>query len=79
MPTEVDDRGRITIPKEERERLGIKPGSKVQLRREERGLVIEKSTTQKELIKELKGCIKVPTEEKITPESIKTIWEKEKK
>jgi AbrB family looped-hinge helix DNA binding protein len=29
---EIDDRGRITIPKQERDRLGLKPGEKVVIR-----------------------------------------------
>lgn len=38
---EIDNRGRITIPKEERERLGLTPGKKALIREKDGVLIIK--------------------------------------
>ena len=69
----VDDRGRILIPKEIRDRLGLQPGSPARLEVEEGRLVITPPLSPEEFIRRMEGCI---TEGKpITdPLKLKEIW-----
>lgn len=69
----MDERGRITIPKEERERLGLKPGEKLKVIERDGELIIRKIISPDIFIKELKGCIK-NEEGQIDPLDIKKIW-----
>ena len=72
---ELDDRGRITIPANIREKLGLKSGDKISLRIDsDKSITLRKAPSLNELEKELIGCITVPSSEKITVESIKGIW-----
>jgi len=72
---ELDDRGRITIPANIREKLGLKSGDKISVRIEsDKSITLRKAPSLNELEKELIGCITVPSSEKITVESIKGIW-----
>ena len=71
---EIDERGRITIPKEERERLGLKPGEKLIIIERDGELIIRKAITPDDLIKNLKGCIK-KEEGQLNPLELKDIWE----
>ena len=71
---EIDDRGRITIPKEKREKMGFRPGQKVIIREKNGDLVIRKAISVDDFIKELKGCVAVEGD-KIDPLKIKGIWE----
>ena len=70
---EIDNRGRITIPKEERERLGLTPGKKVLIREKDGFLIIKRFISPKKFISELKGCITVE-EHHINPLKLKEIW-----
>lgn len=72
---EIDDRGRITLPKEIREKLHLRSGEKLTIKTESNNLITLRKTPSKEKIfKELVGCITTSKEEKPTPESIKGIW-----
>ena len=72
---ELDDRGRITIPANIREKLGLKSGDKISVRIDsDKSITLRKAPSLNELEKELIGCITVPSSEKITVESIKGIW-----
>ena len=74
---EVDERGRVTLPSKIREKLLIRPGDKLTIKVDpDNSIKIKKSPTKEELISELVGCITTPSEEKITPEMIKSIWTK---
>jgi len=70
---EIDDRGRITIPKEERERLGLTPGQKAIIREKDGALIIKRFISSEKFISELKACITVEAHE-INPLELKSIW-----
>lgn len=70
---EIDDRGRITIPKEERERLGLTPGKKVLIREKDGALIIKRFVSPDKFISELKGCITIK-EHKVDPLKLKEMW-----
>lgn len=71
---ELDERGRITIPKEEREKLGLKAGEKLILVERDGELILTKVVDSEQLIKNLKGCI-TDKEDQIDPLELKKIWE----
>ncbi len=70
---EIDDRGRITIPKEERERLGLTPGRKILIREKDGALIIKRFVSPDNFISELKGCITIK-EHRIDPLKLKEMW-----
>lgn len=73
----VDKKGRIVIPRQLREGLGLHEGAKVRLALEERKIVIMRPVAPEEFIREMEGCIKegspIP---KIDPLELKKIWER---
>lgn len=72
---EMDERGRVTIPSKIREKLKISAGDTLAITvKSGNSIVIRKSPTKAQIIENLVGCIKVPMEEKPTPELIKSIW-----
>ena len=74
---EIDDRGRLTLPSKIREKLLIKSGDKLSIKvNTDNSITIKKSPTKDQIFKDLVGCITTPTEEKVTPEMIKSIWKK---
>ena len=74
----IDDKGRILIPKEARERVGLKAGGKARLKIEEEKPIITPPVSPEEFIKELEDCIKEGTPV-IDPLDLKKIWEPKKK
>ncbi len=70
---EIDERGRITIPKEERERLGLTPGKKVLIREKDGALIIKRFVSPDKFISELKGCVTIK-DHRIDPLKLKEIW-----
>ena len=70
---EIDERGRITIPKEERERLGLTPGRKILIREKDGALIIKRFVSPDKFISELKGCITIK-EHRIDPLKLKEMW-----
>ena len=74
--TIVDDRGRITLPQEMRDALGLQPGKEVRVERVENGIVIRRAISKEEFIEKLEGCVdssKVAGK-RIDPLKIKDIW-----
>lgn len=71
----VDDRGRILIPKELREKVGLKPGSGARLEVKNGQIIITPPSSPKDFIREMVGFM---VEGKATgdPLKLKHIWEK---
>ncbi|MFQ6123392.1 MAG: AbrB/MazE/SpoVT family DNA-binding domain-containing protein [Candidatus Heimdallarchaeota archaeon] len=68
----IDDRGRVTIPKEDRDRAGIKVGDKLRIKVERKKIILEKVVNADTLIAELEGCIQTPGD--VDPLDLKKIW-----
>jgi AbrB family looped-hinge helix DNA binding protein len=69
---EIDERGRVTIPKELREKTGLKPKARVRITAGKNGVKIEKAVDLSDFINELRGCITVKGD--IDPLRLKEIW-----
>ena len=73
----IDTKGRIVIPRQLREKLNLREGSKVRLTLEEGKIVIIRPITPEEFIHEMEGSVKegspIP---KINPLELKKIWER---
>ncbi len=74
----VDEKGRILIPKEAREKVGLQAGGKAKLRIENEKIIITPPVSPEEFIKELEGCIKEGTSV-IDPLELKKMWEQKMK
>ena len=72
---EIDERGRITIPKELREKTGLKPKARVRITARKNGVSIEKAIDLSDFIDELRGCITIKSD--IDPMRLKEIWRTE--
>lgn len=70
----LDDKGRILIPKEAREKIGLQAGGKARLKIEDEKIIIMPPISPEDFIKELEGCIKEGTPT-INPLDMKKIWE----
>jgi len=57
MKTRVTERGQITIPKDVRERLGIRPGQVLEVR-EEDGRIVAVKSLQEEPVKSVTGVLR---------------------
>lgn len=71
---EIDERGRLTLPSKVRKKLGIKTGDKLTVTTSSDKIILYKKPSKEIIFNELVGCIKIPSEETPTPESIKKIW-----
>ena len=69
---EIEERGRILIPKELREEMKLKSGQKLLIERRGKEIIMKPSINSKEFVSELRGCVK---KSKIKPMEIKKIWE----
>ncbi len=69
---EIDDRGRVTIPKELREKTGLRAKARVRITAEKNVVKIEKAIDLNDFITELKGCITMKGD--IDPLRLKEIW-----
>lgn len=69
---EIDERGRVTIPKEIRERTGLKTGDRVRISAKKDGVTIERVVSLDTFIAELRGCITVESD--LDPLRLKEIW-----
>ena len=71
----VDDRGRITLPQEVRDSLGLQPGQEVHVEVSERGLLLRRATTRDEFIERLEGCVdSARTGRRDDPLKVKDMW-----
>ncbi|HXV74775.1 MAG TPA: AbrB/MazE/SpoVT family DNA-binding domain-containing protein [Candidatus Polarisedimenticolaceae bacterium] len=66
MRSTIDAAGRIVIPKEIRDRLGLDGGRVVEIREREGRIEIEAATTSISLVKRAEGSVAV-AEEKLPP------------
>jgi len=71
----IDDRGRILIPKEIRDALGLHPGSSARLEMGKDRLIITPPVSQEKFIKEMEGFI-TEGDAKVDPLKLKEIWGK---
>jgi AbrB family looped-hinge helix DNA binding protein len=55
--TKVDSKGRIVLPKEVRERLGITPGTEVDIRQEDGKAVVEPEDNPEQIIERMEQLI----------------------
>ena len=70
--TEMDERGRVTIPKEEREKAGLRSGDQLQVKATKGRVTIEKQVDLNTFLTELRGCITVKGD--LDPLRLKEIW-----
>jgi AbrB family looped-hinge helix DNA binding protein len=74
----VDCKGRLLIPKEVREGVGLQLGGKARLKVQNETIVIMPPISPEEFIKEMEGCIKEGTPT-INPLELKKMWEPARK
>jgi AbrB family looped-hinge helix DNA binding protein len=53
----IDEKGRVTIPQEAREALGLGPGADVRIGVEDDRIVIQPQVSREEFIEVMEGCI----------------------
>jgi len=70
--TEIDERGRVTIPKGAREKAGLRSGDHLQVEASKGIVTLKKDIDFKTFVKELRGCITVKGE--LDPLRLKEIW-----
>lgn len=79
MSTTIDERGRVLIPKEMREALGLRPGTQVHLETDGSTVRVRPALTHDDLLDRVIGAITDetadPDAEPIDPLEIKRIWE----
>lgn len=63
----VDSKGRIVLPKEVRERLGIDPGTEVEVREEEGKAVVEPEDDPGEIVRRMKQLISEASADRDAP------------
>lgn len=63
MRSAVDAAGRVVIPRELRERLGLVPGRPVEIRERDSRIEIEPAVTSMAFVRRSGGCLALPEEE----------------
>ncbi|MEM2276805.1 MAG: AbrB/MazE/SpoVT family DNA-binding domain-containing protein, partial [Thermoproteota archaeon] len=58
---DVDDKGRVLIPKEVRDKVGLKTGGKARMKVENERIIIMPPISPEEFIEEMEGCIREGT------------------
>jgi len=69
--TSLDKRGRVVIPKELREKLGLNPDQSVIVELRGNEIVLKPALKVEKFIEELKGCVH---SSQIKPMELKKIW-----
>jgi AbrB family looped-hinge helix DNA binding protein len=67
----IDERGRILIPNQVREELGLRPDQRLRISTKGEELVLSPEVGLEEFISGLRGCVHGS---KIKPEDLKAIW-----
>ncbi len=71
----VDGRGRITLPCEIRDAVGLAPGMEVTVQKTEKGILVRPGISKEDFIKGLKSCItKKNQAAPVNPLKLKKIW-----
>ena len=70
----VDNKGRVLIPKEIRDKIGLRVGGKARLKIEKENIIIMPPISPEEFIKEMEGCIREGTPT-IDPLKLKKMWD----
>jgi AbrB family looped-hinge helix DNA binding protein len=70
----VDKKGRVLIPKEFRDKIGLQAGGKARLKIDNENIIVMPPISPEEFIKEMEGCIKEGTPD-IDPLKLKKLWE----
>jgi bifunctional DNA-binding transcriptional regulator/antitoxin component of YhaV-PrlF toxin-antitoxin module len=70
----VDNKGRVLIPKEVPDKVGLRVGGKARLKIEKEKIIIMPPISPEEFIKEMEGCIREGTPT-IDPLKLKKMWE----
>jgi AbrB family looped-hinge helix DNA binding protein len=70
----VDNKGRVLIPKEVRDKVGLQTGGKARLKVEKEKIIIMPPISPEEFIEEMEGCIREGTPT-IDPLKLKKMWE----
>ena len=73
----VDNKGRVLIPKEFRDKVGLQAGRKAILKIKQGRIIIMPPISPEEFIKEMEGCIKEGTST-IDPLELKKMWNQQK-
>jgi AbrB family looped-hinge helix DNA binding protein len=63
----VDSKGRIVLPQELRERLGIAPGTEVEIREQDGKAVVEPEDDPEQIIERLERLVEESTEQETVP------------
>lgn len=75
---QLDDKGRITIPKSIRERLNLTPGDHVTINVKDDTVVIRSQISRETFVAEMEGCVNEKTRSgdppSFHPEDLKTDW-----
>lgn len=69
--TDIDERGRVVIPREFREKLKLRPAQKLRVEARDHELILRTAISPEDFIKEMKGCV---SRSKVKPEELKEIW-----
>lgn len=74
----VDEKGRVTIPQDIRERLGLDPGEEVTVVASGGEIVIRPKVSRAAAVEALRGCVNAATRasdaDRPTPEDLKDDW-----
>ncbi len=78
MRSAIDDAGRVVIPKELRERLGLRRGRPIEIRERDGRIEIEPATTPMSLVRRGGGPTAVPREKlpKLTDDVVRETLER---
>ncbi len=69
--TSIDDRGRVTLPKEIRRKLDLKKDQNLTVELRNKEIVLKPALQMEEFMSQLRGCVKGS---RLKPTELKEIW-----